>query len=89
MSCLDCGRRALTIYWVHDSVWTAAGMTFAGGHLHMRCLEKRLGRRLEFGDFSAGSVNALVRRGYKLGLLALADGRVDPTMLLELLAELA
>lgn len=39
------------VYAVHDAVWRKAGMRPYGGCLCIRCLEKRLGRRLKPKDF--------------------------------------
>jgi len=38
-------------YMVHDSLWLSAGMTPNGGRLCVKCLEKRIGRKLNRRDF--------------------------------------
>jgi hypothetical protein len=40
------------MFFVHDHVWRAAGMTDWSGCLCVGCLEKRIGRRLTPDDFS-------------------------------------
>jgi len=37
-------------YMVHDSLWLSAGMTPNGGRLCVKCLEKRIGRKLNRRD---------------------------------------
>jgi hypothetical protein len=64
--CFDCHLNALDdahgwgCWMVRDSVWVAAGLpnpcaeTFApdtGTYIHIRCLERRLGRKLTAADF--------------------------------------
>jgi hypothetical protein len=39
------------LYYVRDTVWSAAGMKDFGGCLCIGCLERRLGRRLKPKDF--------------------------------------
>ena len=50
--CVDCSQPILLrdLYVVRNSVWAAAGMNgWSAGWLHLHCLEKRLGRKLEQG----------------------------------------
>jgi len=50
-------------YMVHDEVWAAAGL-HRRAHCCLRCLEYRLGRPLEVGDFPAGvPINRMVYVG--------------------------
>jgi hypothetical protein len=54
------------IYYVHDHVWKAAGMTGWGGCLCVGCLEKRIGRELRPEDFDPdhrSTPSVRVRRG--------------------------
>lgn len=53
-------------YMVHDEVWERAGMG-KRGHLHLRCLELRLRRRLTLADFTDYPVNNGIRFGFQLG----------------------
>jgi hypothetical protein len=46
-------------YHVHDSVWRQANMEPLQGELCVGCLEKRLGRKLHFTDFSDAPINYL------------------------------
>lgn len=53
-NCVDCGINTIVIresYMVHDSVWKKAGMKKCGGKLCVKCIEKRLGRKLNCRDF--------------------------------------
>lgn len=43
-------------YMVHDAVWASAGMGEVGV-LHLRCLEKRLGRALTLADLDDSRIN--------------------------------
>ena len=38
-------------YMVHDHLWFSAGMTSDGGRLCVKCLERRIGRKLTRRDF--------------------------------------
>jgi hypothetical protein len=42
------------LFTVREAVWKAAGMAPMGGCLCIRCLEKRLGRKLRPKDFQRG-----------------------------------
>ena len=60
--CLDCRKdtiRDLKEYYnVHDSVWQQSGVKPHGGFLCIGCLEKRIGRQLDFRDFGDVPINA-------------------------------
>lgn len=52
--CVDCNVNVDYIcenYMVHDHVWQQAGMSTYGGKLCVKCLENRLGRKLDRRDF--------------------------------------
>lgn len=52
--CVDCKVDTQYIqesYMVHDHLWLSAGMTKDGGRLCVKCLEKRIGRKLRRQDF--------------------------------------
>jgi hypothetical protein len=54
--CIDCGVNTYAIghyYMVSDDLWASAGMEPDGGMLCLDCLEKRIGRRLTYDDFTA------------------------------------
>lgn len=69
--CLDCGtptwspRGKSEWYMVHDHVWQASGAPTRprvtpgtrGYYLCIGCLETRLGRKLEPGDFTEAPIN--------------------------------
>jgi hypothetical protein len=58
--CRDCGVDVFDpneYYMLLDSVWAQTGVEFLGGMLCVGCVEARLGRRLEPGDFSAAPIN--------------------------------
>src|SRR5258708_10590583 len=62
--CVDCGRDTghsrgglHEWYMVHDAVWASVGMTGDGGLLCICCLEDRLGRQLNRGDFTDAPIN--------------------------------
>jgi hypothetical protein len=63
--CADCGVDTCPVdrgfraefFMVHDEVWAAAGM--GAGYLCVGCLERRLGRQLTPGDFTACELNDL------------------------------
>ena len=53
-TCRDCGQPCYgrETYIVRPSVWNAAGLrAWRSGFLHLKCLEKRLGRRLKKTEF--------------------------------------
>lgn len=59
--CIDCGVDTLVgqeYYMVIDALWRAARMKPNGGMLCVGCLEKRIGRKLEHGDFTNALVNS-------------------------------
>lgn len=58
--CADCSVDVDYIqenYMVHDHVWQGAGMSPRGGRLCVKCIEKRLGRKLNRGDFTLCPLN--------------------------------
>jgi hypothetical protein len=62
MNCIDCGLDTATAgecYMVHSRLWLAAGMEPWGGYLCVGCLEARLRRKLEPGDFTDSLLNRL------------------------------
>ena len=53
-ACVDCSVDTHYIqenYMVNDSLWEYAGMSKFGGRLCVKCLEKRIGRKLNRRDF--------------------------------------
>jgi len=52
--CHRCGRRVNQLYMLHDRVWAQTGAPFVRGALHIRCAERRLGRKLTRKDFYDG-----------------------------------
>ena len=53
-TCRDCGKPCYgrDSYIVRPSVWKAAGLSgWRSGFLHLKCLEKRLGRRVKKKEF--------------------------------------
>ena len=65
------------VYMVNSKIWEAAGMMEMGGCLCIGCLEKRIGRTLNAGDFIRnhplnrvlnGTERLLARRGSMLKL---------------------
>ena len=58
--CIDCGVNTFDLgeyYNVHDRIWASAGMGSHDGMLCIGCLEKRIGRKLEPGDFGYCLIN--------------------------------
>lgn len=60
MRCHDCKINVSThsgiqeyAYMVYDHIWEKAGMSSQGGMLCIRCLERRLGRKLTKDDFDS------------------------------------
>lgn len=64
-ACAECGETSYDAYMVTDAVWLTA-MPSKRGHLHFRCLEKRLGRHLQLEDFTSAPVNEAIRFGFLL-----------------------
>ncbi len=56
----------LDAYMVHDAVWEKAGMGHRG-FLHLKCLERRLGRKLVLEDFTTFPINNSIRFAYAMG----------------------
>ncbi|HEY6416798.1 MAG TPA: hypothetical protein VIX41_11185 [Acidimicrobiales bacterium] len=58
--CMDCRVDTALIgelYMVDDDVWHHATGSYDSGMLCIGCLEHRLGRQLEPGDFTAAPIN--------------------------------
>jgi len=51
LTCAHCKRPLFYEYLVKKEVWSAAGMDYHGGVLHLECLEKLLDRELKLDDF--------------------------------------
>ena len=53
--CVDCDfdTQGSEYYMVDDELWAASGMAPHGGMLCLACLERRIGRLLVIGDFTA------------------------------------
>jgi hypothetical protein len=52
--CVDCGEdKDGEYYMVADELWAASGLGPDDGMLCLVCLERRIGRRLAIGDFTA------------------------------------
>lgn len=60
--CLDCRRDTVydlnEYYHVHDDVWKQSGVGRHAGMLCIGCLEKRIGRQLNYRDFGDVPINA-------------------------------
>ena len=70
-ACVDCGEETASdfctpgtngVYIVYDDVWEASGLGPLDGYLCVRCLEKRIGRRLCNEDFTDADIN--IDEGY-------------------------
>jgi hypothetical protein len=64
LDCVDCGRNTGSLgicesYMVKPEVWAKTGLDFHGGCLCVRCLEKRLKRKLNKRDFSDVGMNTV------------------------------
>jgi hypothetical protein len=59
--CRDCSTSDFEMYMVKDEVWAAAGMKTRVGILCLKCLSKRLGRKLTLDDFTDFAVNGWLR----------------------------
>lgn len=57
------GTERLESYMVKKHVWDEA-MDGREGFLHLRCLERRLCRRLTIEDFTDAPINDMLRYGY-------------------------
>jgi hypothetical protein len=64
--CLECGEYVRYLYMVHDFVWRQA-VPDSKGLLHLKCLEKRLGRQLRRHDFKDLEINELIIFGFLRG----------------------
>lgn len=65
--CAHCGKNYRGNYMVLAKVWKRV-MPSDEGHLHLECLEKKLGRALTQADFTKAPVNDGVRFGFLRGL---------------------
>lgn len=63
--CKDC-RGYPDDFMVFDHVWAAAGMSYKGGFLCLRCLEARLGRPLTSEDFPRTVAELTANRRHRL-----------------------
>jgi hypothetical protein len=61
--CAACKEPVTDDYMLRDEVWLAAGGKLGpgGGVLHLRCVEKRLGRKLALEDFADVGINNAIR----------------------------
>lgn len=72
--CHECGKPCSNHeYIVRAAVWQAAGMEKHGGLLHMRCLEKRLGRCLVTADFLVRPMPGHVNKKKRATTLEIVD----------------
>jgi hypothetical protein len=62
--CIWCREVFGEDYMVQNAVWQEAK---AYGYVHIRCLEKMLGRKLQITDFTDAPCNDGIRFGFKLG----------------------
>lgn len=56
--CISCADLNNDDYAVHDDLWRSAYGSSQAGFAHIRCLEKKLGRKLTVSDFKNALVNA-------------------------------
>lgn len=64
--CKHCNQPIGENYRVHDEVWAQTGLKKYDGVLHLRCLERLIGRPLSLRDFTHHRVNAAVKFGFEL-----------------------
>jgi hypothetical protein len=62
MPCHHCGRPVRQLYMLHDKIWRLTGAPLVMAHLHIGCVEKRIGRRLTGRDFYYQDTLTGVRR---------------------------
>jgi hypothetical protein len=67
LACRECGQVCGEDYSLLDEVWALTGLDSKGGRLHLKCVEKRIGRKLTLEDFSNFPVNEGIRFGFSLG----------------------
>jgi hypothetical protein len=68
-ACVDCkSDTKLEHYFVHNTVWSAAGMSEVG-MLCIGCLESRLGRTLNRNDFTSAHINNYRKNAMSLRLV--------------------
>lgn len=62
--CADCHESAYADYTVHNSLWRYYG---AGSSLlHVRCLERRMQRKLRLRDFPHKPINEMLFQGARM-----------------------
>jgi len=64
--CAECGIEGREDYMVKNSIWNESGSK-RGEVLHLRCLEKRLGRLLTVEDFTEVPCNSLIFWAFERG----------------------
>jgi hypothetical protein len=64
--CKHCGEVSGESYRIHDELWAQTGLGKHDGVLHLKCVERLLGRPLSLKDFTHHKINAPVRFGYDL-----------------------
>lgn len=57
MMCSGCGNEVTDYYMVRTDLWANYGA--GDGFLHLKCLEKRIGRAITREDFSDAPINRL------------------------------
>lgn len=67
LHCADCDDEDLEMYMVTNEVWEEAGMEKHKGLLHLKCLEARLGRRLQIEDFPKYTSNRAIFFAFRMG----------------------
>lgn len=65
--CGECGMTTMEHYMVRNDVWGKASQA-KREVLHLKCLEKRLGRPLVISDFTDVPLNDHIFIGYRMGL---------------------
>jgi hypothetical protein len=53
--CAHCGEICPEMFMLEDHVWRQTGLDFSDGVLHIRCVEKLIGRRVSFNDLVQGA----------------------------------
>ena len=77
--CLDCDEDVIEMgemFMVRDDVWLEANPD-SNGMLCVGCIEKRLGRRLETGDFTDVEINRTGHRSHRLRTRMSAEGHTE------------
>lgn len=65
--CAACGGHVSELYMVHNEIWRTV-MPSPKGHLHLHCLERRLGRFLTIEDFTNTAVNEMIFFGHRMNV---------------------